>query len=125
MLSLAPVTSIAVTGTTGCCVRPTSGQTAAPPTKESFGNEFRLACDAAGVPGSAHGVRKIAATRAANNDATVAELEALFGWSGGTMASLYARSADRERVVKGAISKLARNAVQTESPSPNRKVRDF
>jgi hypothetical protein len=30
-------------------------------TKESFGNEFRKACKAAGVPGSAHGVRKIAA----------------------------------------------------------------
>jgi integrase len=32
-------------------------------TKESFGNEFREACKAASVPGSAHGVRKIAATR--------------------------------------------------------------
>jgi integrase len=34
-----------------------------PLTKESFGNEFREACRAAGVPGSAHGVRKIAANR--------------------------------------------------------------
>jgi integrase len=53
-----------------------------PLTKESFGNEFRQACKAAGVPGSAHGVRKIAATRAANAGATVAELEAIFGWQG-------------------------------------------
>jgi integrase len=81
-----------------------------PFTKESFGNEFREACNAAGVPGSAHGVRKIAATRAANSGATVAELEALFGWTGGTMASLYTRSADRERLAKAAISKLAGNA---------------
>jgi integrase len=78
-----------------------------PFTKESFGNEFREACNAAGVPGSAHGVRKIAATRAANSGATVAELEALFGWTGGTMASLYTRSADRERLAKAAINKLA------------------
>jgi integrase len=78
-----------------------------PFTKESFGNEFREACNAAGVPGSAHGVRKIAATRAANSGATVAELEALFGWTGGTMASLYTRSADRERLARSAINKLA------------------
>jgi hypothetical protein len=43
---------------------------------ESFGNEFREACRAAGAPGSAHGVRKIAATRAAENGAAVAELAA-------------------------------------------------
>jgi hypothetical protein len=46
---------------------------------------------AAGVPGSAHGVRKIAATRAANNGATEAELMALFGWTDSKMAALYTR----------------------------------
>ena len=60
------------------------GERGQPLTKESFGNLFREACRAAGVPGSAHGVRKIAATRAANAGATVAQLEAIFGWSGGT-----------------------------------------
>ena len=40
-------------------------KSARPLTKEFFGNLFRAACRAAGVPGSAHGVRKIAATRAA------------------------------------------------------------
>ena len=58
-----------------------AGENGKPLTKESFGNLFREACRAAGVPGSAHGVRKIAATRAANNGATVAQLEALFGGS--------------------------------------------
>src|SRR5271170_1598273 len=48
-------------------------------TKESFGNSFREACTAAGVEKSAHGVRKIGATRAAENGATVHELEAIFG----------------------------------------------
>lgn len=76
-------------------------------TKESFGNAFREACRAAGVNKSAHGVRKIGATRAANNGATVAELEAIFGWTGGRMASLYTQAADRVRLAKRAIEKLA------------------
>ena len=77
-----------------------------PLTKESFGNLFRKACRDAGVLGSAHGVRKIAATRAANAGATVAELEAIFGWQGGTMAALYTRAADRRRLAQGAMHKL-------------------
>ena len=72
--------------------------------------------------GSAHGVRKIAATRAANNGATVAELEAMFGWTGGRMASYYTREADRRRLAKGAISKLTNNA-RTSIPAPRRPVR--
>lgn len=68
-----------------------AGKNGRPLTKESFGNLFREACRAAGVPGSAHGVRKIAATRSANAGVTVAQLEAIFGWRGGTMASLYIR----------------------------------
>ena len=68
------------------------GENGGPLTKESFGNVFRDACNAAGITKSAHGVRKIGATRAANNGATVAELEAIFGWNGGRMASLYTGS---------------------------------
>jgi len=49
-----------------------------PLTKESFGNMFSEAARAAGVKKSAHGVRKIAATRAAANGATVAQLNAIF-----------------------------------------------
>jgi hypothetical protein len=58
------------------------------------------------VPGSAHGVRKVATTRAANDGATVAQLEAIFGWSGGGMASHYTRSADRRGLSKEAKHKL-------------------
>jgi integrase len=99
------------------------GERGQPFTKESFGNEFRKACNAAGVPGSAHGVRKIAATRAANSGATVAELEAIFGWTGGTMASLYTRAADRDRLARAAIHKLAGNAERTKTPAPSDPVR--
>jgi integrase len=90
-----------------------------PLTKESFGNEFKAACKQVQVPGSAHGVRKLAATRAANNGATVAQLEALFGWTGGTMAALYTRSADRQRLALEAMHKLA-----TSIPAPSHPVRE-
>jgi integrase len=99
-----------------------AGEGGQPLTKESFGNMFRDACRAAGVPGSAHGVRKIAATRAANHGATVAQLEAIFGWSGGTMASHYTRSADRKRLALEAMHKLANND-RTSIPAPDGQVR--
>jgi integrase len=99
-----------------------AGANGKPLTKESFGNLFRAACKSAGVSGSAHGVRKIAATRAANAGATVAQLEAIFGWSGGTMAMHYTREADRVRLAKEAMHKLG-NDQRTSIPSPMRKVR--
>jgi integrase len=84
-----------------------------PFTKESFGNAFREACDKAGVRKSAHGVRKIGAVRAAMNGATVSQLEAIFGWTGGRMATLYTREADRVRLAREAVEMLL----------PTRKVR--
>lgn len=95
------------------------GETRQPLTKETFGNMFRAACNAAGVKKSAHGVRKIGATRAANAGATVAELEALFGWTGGTMASLYTKTADRKRLARQASEKIG-NAMR---PHPAVEVR--
>jgi len=101
-------------------------------TKESFGNWFRDACKAADVPGSAHGLRKAGATRAANNGATVAQLEAIFGWSGGGMASLYTRQADRTRLAKEAMGKLSKGKTeniysltgkQSEGMTPKRQTR--
>lgn len=74
------------------------GKAGKPMSKEGFGNMFRVACNAAGITKSAHGLRKAAATRAAEAGATVAELEAMFGWSGGNMASLYTKSANRRRL---------------------------
>lgn len=99
------------------------GANGRPLTKESFGNMFREACRAAGVNKSAHGVRKIGATRAAENGATVAELEAIFGWQGGGMASLYTRAADRARLARGAMTKMLRTPNEQVKPAPNEKVR--
>ncbi len=98
------------------------GSNGKPMTKESFGNAFSDACRAAGVRKSAHGLRKIGATRAANNGATVAQLNAIFGWSGSKMASLYTQSADRARLAREAIGKLV-NDTGTSMPAPSDKVR--
>lgn len=94
------------------------GENGRPLTKESFGNMFKDACKAAGVPGSAHGVRKIAATTAANNGATVAQLKALFGWTSDSMAALYTKTADRRRLAIEAAHKM-----ETSIPAPSHPVR--
>jgi len=92
-------------------------------TKESFGNLFRDACDKGGVAGkSAHGLRKAGATRAADNGATVTELEAIFGWSGGGMAALYTRAADRKRASLRAMSMMERTAEEHSMCPPTDKV---
>lgn len=90
--------------------------------KEVLGNLFKEACRAAGINKSAHGIRKAAATRAANNGATVATLEAIFGWEGGQMASLYTRAADRRALAAEHMGKLSKTG--TSIPAPRGKVRD-
>ena len=100
------------------------GKNGKPFTKESFGNAFKDACRAAGVNKSAHGCRKIAATRAAENGATVAQLNAIFGWKGTAMASLYTEGAERKRLAADAMTKLhGANETATSIPSPSHKVR--
>ncbi|MGC2073822.1 MAG: integrase, partial [Pseudolabrys sp.] len=73
---------------------------------------------------SAHGCRKIGATRAAEEGASVAQLNAIFGWSGTAMASLYTQAADRKRLAVGAMAMIAgRNETATSIPSPSDPVR--
>lgn len=86
-----------------------AGQDGRPMTKESFGNWFGDACRAAGLRGkSAHGLRKYAATYAAERGATEAELDAIFGWSGGKMAAHYTRSANRARLAREGLAKVGK-----------------
>jgi integrase len=99
-----------------------ASKTGQPIRKESLGTLFKAACKAAGIPNkSAHGIRKAAATRAANNGATVASLEAIFGWEGGQMAALYTRAADRRKLAAENIGKLSKT--RTAMPAPEGKVR--
>lgn len=76
----------------------------APYTKESFTNWFRKQCKAAGVPGSAHGLRKAAATICAENGASEEQLKAMFGWVSGKQAEVYTRAASRKKMAKAAAA---------------------
>lgn len=98
------------------------GERRAPLTKESFGNMFSEAARAAGVHKSAHGLRKLGATRAADKGATTWQLDALFGWQGGGTSAIYTREADRRRLSIEAIDKLGTPAERT-TPAPHEKVR--
>jgi integrase len=68
-----------------------------PFTVAGFGNWFADRCNEAKVDGRAHGLRKAAATFAADNGATTHELNAIFGWSGLQQAELYTRAANRRK----------------------------
>lgn len=101
------------------------GANGKPFVKEAFGNAFSEACRAAGVKKSAHGVRKIGATRAAENGATEAELDALFGWERGSgMSKIYTAAAERAKLARGAIGKMQRTSTEQSIPAPDEKVRD-
>jgi integrase len=77
--------------------------------KEALGNAFKDACKAAGIMDkSAHGLRKAAATRAAENGATAHELMAIFGWVDIKEAEIYTRAANRKHLAAKAMGKLER-----------------
>jgi len=94
------------------------GANAKPMTKESFGNTFRDACRAAGIKKSAHGLRKLAATRAADAGATIWQLNAMFGWTGTKMASHYTQAFERKRAAREGYKKLEANETATSIPAP-------
>jgi integrase len=78
-----------------------------PRVKESLGNAFKDACVQAGIlDKAAHGLRKAAATRAADNGATAHELMAIFGWIDIKEAEIYTRNANRKRLAAQAMKKL-------------------
>jgi integrase len=92
-----------------------------PMTKESFGNEFRDACRTAGINKSAHGLRKIAAIRCAQNGATVPQMNAIFGWTGERMALHYIEAANREKMAADAMHLM--NKDRTSIAAPLKEVR--
>lgn len=85
-------------------------------TKESFGNAFSKAARMAGVKKSAHGVRKIAATTAADNGATAHQLMAIFGWTTIQMAEIYTKAANRRRLARESAHMLGRGCTVREIP---------
>jgi len=100
------------------------GKKGRPLTKESFGNLFRRACNAAGLKDrSAHGLRKTAAIRFAEAGASEAEMDALFGWTGRKMASLYTKKAERKRLALQAADRMANKSpgpLESSAPHPKK-----
>ena len=91
------------------------GERGEPLTKESFGNMFRGWCNAAGVRASAHGLRKLSATMAAEHGATEKEMQAYFGWRTNTQSQTYTRKANREALAKTMAEKLAKSSYSRTS----------
>ena len=63
---------------------------------------------------SAHGLRKAAATVAAENGATEAELDAIFGWTDRRIASHYTKKANHKKLAYGGVAKLERMTVSMD-----------
>lgn len=86
--------------------------------KTTFNTWFKEVCRKAGVPGSAHGLRKTCATRLAEAGATIHELNAIFGWVGTQMASLYTQEADKKRLAIQGMAKLRVGMMEQEENEP-------
>jgi integrase len=87
------------------------GASGRPLNKHSFGFVFTAWARAAGViRKSAHGLRKSAATADAHAGWTDAELDSKYAWTGRRMASLYTRSANRERLSLGAAARTKKGS---------------
>jgi integrase len=74
-----------------------------------FGNKMRQWCDEAGLPEcSSHGLRKAAATAAAENGASTSMLQAMFGWLSAGEAERYTRTAERRKLAVSGMALVVR-----------------
>lgn len=90
-----------------------------PYTKESFGNWFRIKCSEAHVTKSAHGLRKLSATLAAEGGAATHQLLAQYGWSNIATAEIYTKGVDRKRLGIEASRIVADQIENIKIPHPN------
>jgi integrase len=89
-----------------------------PFTAAGFGGWFRDKCDAAGLPKcSAHGLRKAAATRAAENGATERQMMALFDWDTPSMAAVYTKAASQKKLAQASVHLMQREQPTNETLS--------
>jgi integrase len=90
-----------------------------PFTSGGFGMWFRKRCDEAGLPQcSAHGLRKLAATRLANAGCSTEEIKAITGHKSASEVARYTKAADQQRLARAALDKLGdRNRNKIVQPS--------
>lgn len=79
-----------------------------PFSKDGIGNKMRQWCDEAGLPHcSAHGLRKAAARRAAELEATNQQLKAAGGWSQDQEVSTYTAAASQAKLASDIITRVS------------------
>jgi integrase len=117
-LPLAPALAEIIEKTPTADLALISTATGDPMTKAGFGNWFKEACIAAGVPGTAHGLRKALATMAAEGGASETELEALFGWKDRETSSIYTKTASRKKQADEAMRKAFKGQ-KVNDPAPH------
>ena len=82
-------------------------QHGAPYTAAGFGNWFRTACDAAGLPQcAAHGLRKAASRRLAEAGCTPHEIMSITGHKSLKEVDTYTRAVSQERMARGAMARI-------------------
>lgn len=87
-----------------------------PFTPAGFGNWFREQCDKAGLPQcSAHGLKKAAATIAAEEGATDRQLMAIFDWSTASQANVYTKKARQRRLAQAAMALIANDQTPAQT----------
>ena len=91
-----------------------------PFTSAGFGNWFRDRCDEAGLPQcSAHGLRKLAATRLANAGCSTDQIKAITGHKSLSEVARYTRAADQARLARQAIGMMRADREQKLSSKLN------
>jgi integrase len=94
-----------------------------PFTDAGFGNKFRDWCDQAELHHcTAHGLRKAAATIAANNGATAFQLMAIFGWSSLEMAEKYTRKANQGKLAQSGMHLLESSEQNSAGSCPTEQT---
>jgi integrase len=92
-----------------------------PFTSAGFGNWFRRRCNEAGLPQcSAHGLRKLAATRLANAGCSNQEIKAITGHRSDSALAPYIRKANKARLARQAMNILRTDQQQTLSNQQTR-----
>lgn len=79
-----------------------------PFTAAGFGGWFRAQCNKAGLPDcSAHGLRKLIATRLAEAGCSENTISAILGWANNKQASLYTKAANKEKMARAGMKAIA------------------
>jgi len=88
-----------------------------PFTKDGLGNKMREWCDQAGLPQcTLHGLRKAAARRAAEVEATQQQLKAVGGWRGDSEVTIYVEGVEQRRLANAALARVIDQYSDGEKP---------